>query len=101
MNPRYTEALWCPLCDVPSKECLQPDDDPYKCELCGEYYCEHGEATVGHAGHWITLAERARDIALENYQTNRSALDALKQGESQPYLETAQPPAQGAAGERR
>ena len=83
------EPMYCPLCDVPSKECMQPDDDPYKCELCGERDCEWGEATVGHSGHWITLAERKQDIALENYQTNRSALDA----QSQPQLETAPPPA--------
>lgn len=70
MNPRYTLALYCPLCDVSSRECIDSDE---------------------HCAHWETLAERARDIALENYQTNRSALDA--QSEPQLELEIAPPPA--------
>lgn len=56
---------------------MQPDDDPYKCELCGEYYCEHGQATMGHAGHWITLAERKADEAIENYRANREQTELV------------------------
>lgn len=91
MNPRYTEALYCPLCDLRSSECIQPEREVISAD---------GGYIEGHSGHWITLAERKQDEALENLRTNRSVLDALEQSESQPYLETAQPPAPMAAGGR-
>lgn len=53
MSTGRSVELYCELCDVPSRECIDSD---------------------AHCTHWITLAERARDEALENYQTNRNAL---------------------------
>lgn len=71
------DALWCPICDTPSSECLEP-------EVWFDEWLWQWEA--GHAGHWVTLAERARDEALENLRSNRSALSVLEQGEKQPQV---------------
>lgn len=79
MNPRYTEALYCPICDVPSRECLQPDSETVNGAIA--MY-----TVAGHSGHWITLAERARDEALENLRTNRSTLSTLALSEEQPQV---------------
>lgn len=56
------QPMYCPICDVPSDECIDSDE---------------------HCGHWITLAERARDEALSNLDTKH-----LEQSNC-----TAQPPA--------
>lgn len=69
--------LWCPICDVPSKECTQPERE----EIVDDRL-ETGEEIIywseGHSGHWITLAERKQDEALENYSTNRSTLECTE-----------------------
>lgn len=61
------EALWCPLCDCPSDECVQPEPE----EIVDDRL-ETGEEIIymleSHCGHWITLAERARDEALSNLE---------------------------------
>lgn len=68
-EPRVDESeLWCPICDVPSKECILPETG-YECVTCGQVYPDWGEYCAGDDGHapqWITLAERAREQALSD-----------------------------------
>lgn len=75
MNPRYAEALWCPICDVPSEECVQPEGEEQE-DGDGAWMFVYW--VEGHAAQWITMAERKADEALENLSTNRSALECTE-----------------------
>lgn len=46
--------MWCGICDVPSDECVEQGPN---------HNADGDEMEAGHAAHWITMQERAREEA--------------------------------------
>ncbi len=62
--------LWCPVCDVPADECVQPEGEE---QDNGDGAWMEVYWVEGHSAQWETLAERARDEVIETYRAHKSA----------------------------